>query len=305
MATKTAAPPSVGVNFGDSSFYSGGFLIPAGKYALEFTIQMFQGKDAQGNSKGDSRLGVMVKAVSLDDPKHEPYEQFYSMGSKAHLSFAPNPETGKGLVPVPGGPASGLPDSTNWAVLRKSLIDSGLPEGVFTNDISTIDGVHVVMQHIPEPAERAGFQSNTAENQESRVAKKIAVVSEILDDGKPWEGTGGMPSATAAPAAKGPSKVAPKTAPVAAKAAPAAEAVDEADILSAAVTAGSEVLEKSPKGTAWVGFRTAVFSKVKETFSADMAQAVADAFFGGDEGANSLLNQLGYSKVGAMVKPIS
>lgn len=316
--TRRAAAPIAevaGINFGDLDMYSGSILIPPGPYALEFTIQMFQGQDKQGQSKYGARLGAMVTAHSLTDPDRQgenAYKQFYSMGTDAHKSFQPNSETGKGLVAVPGGAASTLPGSTNWGIFLKSLYDSGLPKGVFMGDISVLDGVHVVMAHIPEPEERKGFTSSTSEMAgEQRGNKMVAVVSEIYDDGKPWEGKGGIPSGTTAAA---PAKTAPKVTPIVKNSLPAAAepVADDADVFTAAINAATEVFssinpatkKSNAEGMTHLAFRTSTFTQVKKTHGDDMAQAVADTYFANLDAANSLLNQLGYGSNGTMVKPI-
>src|ERR1700723_452857 len=306
VAKKVTPPVEVaGINFGDLNMYAAGGGIPPGQYALEHTVQMFQAENKAGQKLGESRLGVMVKAHSLSDSSHQgdgAYTAFYSLGTNAHKSFAPNPDTGKSLVAIPGGSGSTLPDSTNWSLLLKSYYDSGLPAGVFSNDISVLDGTHVVIAHVPEPEERKSFGSATMENAGTeRKNRTISVVSEILDDGKPWEGTGGIPTgATAVPVTKVNGAVKPT--PISKPGTKATPASDEADVLSAAVNSGSEVLEKNPKGMAWLPFRTGTFSAVKKTYGDDMAQAVQDAYFTNDDGANSLLNQLGNEKAGAMGK---
>lgn len=317
--TKKAIPPVevAGINFGDPEMYSGGGGIPPGKYALEFTVQMFQGQDKQGVSKFAARLGVMVKAHSLTDPDHtgdKAYTQFYSMGTDAHKSFAPNAETGKGLVVVPGGGAVTLPRLTNWNVFLDQMYNAGLPQGVFSNDISALDGLHAVLAHIDEPDERKSFTGGAmGASAEPKGKKTIAVVSEILDDGKPWEGTGGIPDGTAASA-----KVNGKApaGPVAVKktaSAPAQAQTDEADVLTAAQSAATTVIsgndpqtkKSNAGGMLHLKFRTGTFSAVKKTYGDDMAQAVADQFFGSADATNVLLNALGYETDGVNVTPVS
>ena len=305
MATQKAKPPVevAGVNFGDLSMYSGGGGIPPGPFALEFTVRMFAATDKQGVSKFAERLGVMVKAHSLTDPDKRgdnAYSQFYSMGSDAHKSFQPNAETGKSLVAVPGGPATTLARLTNWDVLLKSFYDSGLPQGVFTNDISVLDGMHVTMAQIDEPEERKTFTTPGSEaGAERKGSGKISVVSEIHDDGKPWEGKGGIPDGKAPATKTAPAKT---TGPQVVNK-PAETGVDEADILSAAISGASAVLEKNVKGVARLVLRTGTFKAVQDTIGEEMAQAVATTFFGSDDALNRLLSQLGYVVSGAMVKP--
>ena len=80
MAIKAAQQ----VNIGDLGTFVAGGGLPEGQYALEFEVQNYQAKKADGSTAGPSRLGVMVTAHSLTDPSAEPRNQFYSMGTKAH-----------------------------------------------------------------------------------------------------------------------------------------------------------------------------------------------------------------------------
>ena len=312
-AAAQAPPPPVveGVNFGDLGMYAGDFLLPKGDYCMFFDVLMFKGE----KSNFGERLSVRVAAYPLDNPTEEhKKEQIYSMGSKAHLSFAPNPNTGKGLVSIPGAVGATLPPSSNWGMFLKSLYDSGLPQGTFTNDLTTIDGIWAHVEHVDEPAERAGFQSATGEapRPENSGPRKIAVVTEILEGGKPWEGTGGIPAegaatpaapaAPARPALVRPPAARPAPAPARAAApAPAATASAD-DIQTAAVNGLSAVLEKNLQGLPWLQLRNQAFSAIKATNGDDMASAVTDTYFGSDDAINGLLGQLGYVKSGPAVK---
>jgi hypothetical protein len=319
--TKKAAPPveTAGVNFGEDSFYVTGGGIPNGQYALEFIVKMHQGTDKNGVAKYAARLGVMVMAHSLSDPEHQgegkAYTEFYSMGTDAHKSYAPNAETGKSLVPVPGGPGGGLPSSTNFAILRKSLVDSGLPSGIFVNDISVLDGIHVVMMKVKPPEERSTFASKSSSEVggEERSDRMISVVSEILDDGKPWEGTGGIPAGASAPVTKAPVKA---PTPIKGKTPPSAtpeetESADEADVMTAASSAAVDILnsinpmtkKSNLGGMLHLTLRTGIYSLVKKTHGEDMAQAVASTYFASTDALNELLNPIGYSSDGKTVSP--
>src|SRR5437016_3811459 len=142
--------PTAGVDFGSMGSYSGGFTLPEGDYSIEFEVAMERLNDKQqGRSP---RLGVYLHATPLAGG--DVFDQFLSMGGKAALSFAPDPNTGKGLVSIPGGAGGGLNNSTNWYMFLKSLYDCGLPEGIFTNDFTVLDGINVHTQNVPEPEER-------------------------------------------------------------------------------------------------------------------------------------------------------
>ncbi|MGH7184517.1 MAG: hypothetical protein ACREJN_21435 [Nitrospiraceae bacterium] len=308
-----AAPAVVGVNFGDLSMYGGGYSIPEGDYVwASLDILDYQAVNAQGASMGPSRLGVMISLQSMVEPAAEFRTQFYSMGGSANKSFAPNPETGKGIVPIPGAPTGTLNQSTNWALLLKSLYDSRLPVGIFTDDVSVLEGMHVHMIPTPEPAERAAFQSKTSEYREERKVQNILTVTEIKEDGKPWEGSGGLLEATAPAAAAAPAKAVAKTAKpngvAKAQAAPApAEEDGSEDLLQAALDGTSSVLEvpANADGCQKLMLRTSTFKSVSTKYGADMATAVLDTYFSSDAQLNLLIGQHGYKVVGSAIKPVS
>ena len=173
---------AIGVNFGDTSMYSGGVFLPDGKYCVYYDVMMYQPTDQKtGAPKGKSNLGVMISFYPLANPVEDAkIQKFYSMGQKADESYAPNPETGKGIVAVPGAKGQNLNDKTNWMMWLNSMEQSGLPKGVFTNDISVCDGMWVYVTSVDEPEERKGFQSATGEVQAlDRKPAKIPVVSGI------------------------------------------------------------------------------------------------------------------------------
>lgn len=306
-AVAQAAAPA-GVNFGSLDFYVAGGGLPDGDYiAVDHSAVMYQAKSQQGVSKGPPRLGVMITFQPMHDLTPEAQRtQFYSMGTNADKSFAPNPETGKGIVAVPGGPSTTVGNSTNWAMYLKSMYDCGLPEGIFMNDLSVLDGVHVHVQNVPEPEERKGFANKnvTGEAQpEERKNGTVAIVSEIKDDGKPWEGTGGIPAAATAKVNGKPGLAKPVVRAAAPKPAPVAEATGDEDVQTAALNGISSVLEKKPEGTSKLLLRTGTFSAVKAVSGDDMANAVLESFFADDATLGSLLGQVGYTLNGAMVKP--
>lgn len=316
----TPARTKVGaVSFGDLGMYVAGGGLPEGDYIIkDASVLMHQAPPNQTTGKtSPARLGVMLTLIPFHATDKgveytEEKTQFYSMGTKAHESFAPNPETGKGVIAVPGGPASNFNNSTNWAIFLKSLRDSGMPVGTFTDDSSVLEGMWVHMANVPEPAERAGFQAKTGEAAEERKAGTIAVVTEIKDDGKPWEGSGGVPDTEATPAqtkasAKtpaGPRVVAKPAAKVASKMAPASQAASgDEETLAAASSAVASVLEKNSKGCAKLILRTGTFKAVNEASGPDMAQAVINTYFSDDASLNGLLGEMGFALKGTQVVP--
>lgn len=331
--TRQAAPAAPAVNFGESSFYSGMMMMPEGDYALYHDIRMHAFTKKDGVTKGVEDLGVMVTAYPLNGG--EPHEQFYRMGRKAKESFAPNMalvvtdadgvERCKGIQAIPGSSGTGLSGMTNWDLYRKSLLDCGLPEGVFTNDISVLDGLWAHIQNQPAPAERKQFGSKTAEREgeeEQKGPDLVPVVTEILQGGEPWNGGGGLPDAASAPAPKAPAArpaAARAAAPAARTAAPARRApapapveeeeaaeeaageVTEESVAQAALEGITAVLEKDGKPMK-IKVKTGTFSHVQKLYGDEMAQAVSETL--NDEGQlKQLMASAGYKLVGAQFVP--
>lgn len=316
------------VGFLAPGFYTGGFQLPPGRYAMEHIVMMHNPiKDNGQKAWKNDALGVMLYAYSLDKPGTEPHEQFLSLGSKAHLSFVPSAD-GKGLEPIPGGASTGAPKLTNWGIYFKSLQDCGLVEGVIAaHDISGLDGIWVVTDLVPEPEERKGFARNATtseaaeEPQEERKGSgKTVIVTEIIEGGKPWEGGGGFPDATvappappappaaraAAPARPAPAAVGPRAVPPARPAVQppaAAPAASQDDVMAAASAGVTEVLSDpaNANGCAKLKVRTGAFKYVKATYGDEMAQAVTALFDSGDDVVNAVLGPLGYKVSGINV----
>lgn len=315
MATlaKKAPAKAAGFDFGNLSAYSSGGGLPEGDYAIvEVSVKMYSFTKQDGSKAGEERLGAMFTFRPLAGG--EDVEQFYSMGSKAHLSWEPN-ESGKGINPVVGGPGTAPNASTNWAAFVKSLFDSGLPVGVLSDDLGVLEGAWVHMQNVAEPEGRKGFRaaSGEAAGQVEDKPRTIAVVSEIKEDGRPWEDSGGVPevgTAAEAPTTVAKSKVAVKTAlKVATKVAPApveaAEEEDEADIEVAAINGIAEVLGNNPNGCAKLILKTSTFKAVTQAFGDDgpaMAQKVINKYFKDDATLNTILEGLSFKVAGPLIK---
>jgi hypothetical protein len=340
------------VSFGQLADYSGGAQLPEGDYCLYFDVRVHQATDKlSGAARGQANLGVMIQAWDLHDPVAEPKEKFVSMGSKAKLTFQPN-ASGKGLALVPGGPAGSLNNKTNWFYLLESLYQCGMPEGVFSNDLTTIDGIHVHLSNIPEPEERKSYRKGAKTavvdpdekaDDEPKGSGLMPVITEIYETGRPWEGTGGVPTAPlaiaptaqatpvhAAPppalAQPGPRPVAARPAPVAAApvtrapaapprapARPAPVAVVQApaeqngDLQDVALTAIGNVLvqDKYKGGAPKLTLRTEVFKLAKTAAGEAAAQSVLSQFFSTDAKLAELLNTVGYGINGSMIVPLS
>lgn len=313
VVKRAVAPALVPVNFLDMGMYSGGAYIPDGNYILFHNIIMHQATDKQGTPKGPARLGCMVDFFPFDNPVEEAkLQQFYSMGSKAHESFAPNPDTGKGLVLVPGSKGGNLNDKTNWFEYLKGFFNSGLPEGIGLNDISAIDGTHAHITNVEEPADRQSFQSNTSEvEQAQRKPGKIAVVTEILEGGAPWEGGGGIPEAGVATSSKlapklvgNPAKAPVKITPKAPVSAPEPETDDLAELKDLASDAMANELAKAPAtGFPRATLRTKVFTAIKKSHGEEVASSIVTNFFENEDNLAVVLGEMGYSVQGLNVKP--
>jgi hypothetical protein len=257
----------------------------------------------------------------------EPREAMWGLGRKAHESFLPHPDTGKGLVKVqnPNGTQPLNPNS-NWALFLKSLYDVGLPEGVFVNDLTVLDGIHLRTELIDEPEERKNFksQSVTGDVQEApRAPGKIAVAAEILEGGAPWDGGGGFAEAeeapkptakkTAAPVAKVAPKLvtkkAPEPEPEPEEEAAEEEAAEESgvseDVMEAALEGMAEVMrdKAKAKGSTRVMFKTGMFKAVTAKHGEDMAQAVQGIW---EDPATiaTVLGEYGMKLVGTNIVPV-
>lgn len=297
------------VSFGNLDMYAAGGGLAEGDYVLaDMTNMMFQATNQAGATFGPARLGCMVQLQSMAEPAAEFKTQFYSMGSSAHESFQPS-ANGKGLVAVPGGKATVLNDATNWMAFLKSLYNAGLPAGIFDNDLSVLEGTHVHLAPQAPPKERSGFQSKTAEVAvEQAKPRDIMVVTEIKEDGKPWENTGGLLEAAPAPATAAKPAAAKRAAvaaaaPVAAAASAATDgAVSAEDLQEAASNGITAYLEANPNGGTKLALRMATHKNVAASLGPDVAKLVVDTFFKGDAELNSIINVLGFKVVGAEVK---
>lgn len=333
MAVRRAAapPPPVAaggsVNFGDDNFYSGGLGLPEGDYALGFHTQMFQPTKQTGQPVGQPFLCVMLTAYPIDANGAligEPSEHPLGVGRKAHMSFVPSAD-GKGFDAVPGGPSAGMNDMTNWSIFRKSMRDCGLPDGILANDLSVLDGIWVHTRNVPEPEGRRELRSQTGEaalnaaGQEDNRTRMVPTVVEIKANGKPWEGTGGIPGEQAAPAAAAAPgrRVAPKpaapavaagrriapAAPVAPAANGHADEISHEELMAAALDGMTDFLVKpaNANGATKIALRAGSFTELTKKYGDDMATAVVETFFVDDATLDTVINQLGYRVFGPKV----
>lgn len=298
LPKKTQAPVQDGVNFLSYGLYVSGGGLPAGNYWWEdCSLVLHNGFNPQKPQQ--TKLGVMIKLHDLQDLKGDVKPVFYGLGTKAHLSFAPDP-TGKKLVPIPGAPACQFYDSTNFAVLLKSLIDCDpVIQTLATNDLSVFDGIWAHMEPVPEPESRKGFSQGATTGEatlEPRKDQTIPVVTNILDNGKPWEGTGGRPKGSitvTAPKVNGAPAVV---------AAPAASTDD--DLKSAAISGLSVVLEKKPEGCTKLLGRVNAIKSITDTYGAEISTAVTAQYFDDEAAFSAVLGELGYTLSGGTIKPL-
>lgn len=317
-AARRGASPAVQqpevFNLGDRSQYSEGgslFTFVESDYALEFQIALFQGFKPKPTDP--MRVGVWIHFHPLVEGVEKPESKFLSFGTNMEKSWMPS-EDGKSIVAIPGGPKAPLMGMTNWALFLDSLTNSGLENGVFTGDISVLDGMHAHCAEIPEPEERKGFQSKTAEvaTASARRPNKVVVVTEII--AKPWEGEGGIPEAeaAAAPAAR-PAAAAAK--PITGRtlsrkpAAPAAETdpaqMTDDDLLTLAEQVVSTIMAENPKGLTTSSLKTTAFEAVSKTNGDDVAQFVQENILNDAGTLGTVLGTLGYGVKGITVKPLA
>lgn len=353
IAKKGPAPAAgAAPNFGDLGWYvAGGFKLPPGLWAMVFTVQMHLAKKADGTPVQGARprLAVIAECTPIDkDGAHTGgavQESIWGMGTKAHESWQPNPDTGKGLLPVanPNGNQP-LNPSSGWGLMLKSLYDCGLPEGVFVNDLSALDGIWVRTENVPEPDEwknikdpvvqtgeaavLAAAAGQPVQQQKKREPGHVTVVSEILEDGMPWSGGGGVPELTEEPAA--PTAKAAKPA-VAAKPATTAkpavagpkamvkkpakveyvapegmpeELAELAEMVEAAATQVLE-LDANAKGCSRLILKTGVYNRIAAAHGDEHGEAAKANFFadGTEDALNLVLARLGYEFNGSKVVP--
>lgn len=321
--TPPPAPAGGSVNFGGDGFFTGGLGLPEGNYAVTFGTQMFQATKADGTaSRVPPFLAVMGTFYPIDPQSGaligEPIEHPMGCGSAAHESFVPSAD-GKGFDAVPNGKAQGMWNLSAFGIFFDSLKNAGLPPGLITSSFEPLDGIWIHTQNIPEPEEKRAFSKRaraktgaaamSGQEDDTDRVRLVTVVTEILEGGKPWEGSGGIPDAEAAP--KAPARVAARpgprpvaqTARPAARPAPAPAPAPEEDTATAALNACAEVLGAKPNGLTKVALKTEAFAATKKTYGDDVAQAVMSDFLQSDETLNMILGELGFSIQGLMVKP--
>lgn len=186
------------VNFLDYDDYSSGGGIPNGRYVMFFDPMDFAPEPRAGQKRTEPRLGVMVTAYN-PEAKDDIHTQFLGFGKGFNKCYTINPDTGKGLVVIPGQTPLPFPASSNWGYFLKSMKDNGLGKGVATNDLSVFDGLWADVAQVPEPEDRKGFRNNSksmseAEDEpEIKGSGKILQIVQFVEGGVPWEGGGGLP----------------------------------------------------------------------------------------------------------------
>lgn len=290
--------------------YSTGGGIPDGDYLwVDLSVLMHTPTKKDGTVVGAPRLAVRV---TMDPPNgaqtvEERREQTYSMGTKAHLTYQPDPETAKRIIPIPGAPAASIYEGSNFNLLLKSLYDSGMPQDYAMDDLRSLEGILVHITSIDEPVERAGFRTqNQTEVQDApKKPSKIPVVSQVIK--APW--LGNMAAAAPVPLTKPAvphavtpiSNVAASVVPVNGTPAPAAgqPILDEE---SAAVQAIMEILDASPGNkTSKLNLQTGAFRILK---SHPGKQSIMNTYFANNDNLAALLSQLGYGINAGAIAPL-
>ena len=111
----------------------------------------------------------------LDRGDGEEVQQYFSLGKAT--DWLPS-DDGKTLTPV--GKATGLANSSNWAIFVTALVNAGFPENKIEDDITCFEGLEGHVDRIPAP-ERKGLV-NKKEDATVLVMTKIHKL--------PWEKKG-------------------------------------------------------------------------------------------------------------------
>lgn len=322
--------PAVGINFLDYDQYQSGGGIPNGRFILYFDPMNFKPEPRSGVRQqfSDARLGVMVTAYNPDN-KDDIHTQFLAFGKDLNKAYTVNPDPNiKGLLPIPGAAAIPFPASSNWGYFLKSMLDMGMPRNYATNDLTAMDGVWADVAQNPEPEDRKGYRNSAkamseVEAPEIKGSGKILQIVDFVENGKPWEGGGGMPEGfpehnitnilkKPAPATAGAAKPSPRPGPVAPKPGPkppvsaakgpakpapkaAAEAtdLDPMEVHDAAIQAIAAILGENVDGLLRIKLRNGVFANSNKTNPA-MGQAILEQFFATDDSLNGILGEIGY-----------
>ena len=304
------------VNFGADGFFTGAIGLPEGNYACSFSWQIYQPVKADGTpSKTPAFLAAIGEVTPIDQQGNalgEPTEMVLSCGRDAHESFLPS-EDGKGLVGVPNGKSAGIWSLSNFAIFFDSLKQVGLPPGLISASLEPLDGVWLHLTNIPEPEQKKAAAKKaraktgmsaimSGGQQDDDRERTVIVATEILEGGKPWEGTGGIPDGSAPKAApkKAATPAAKKTVAAPAPAAPAA--TDDETVGTAALETVAQVLGSYPQGMTKVNLRVQAFQALTKTYGDEIAQA-AQALLQTDDMLTAVLGEVGYKIVGLMVKP--
>lgn len=313
----------------DNYTETGGFALPKGRYCMFFDFILHTPMDKQGTVKGDTKLALRASCYDPADPTIEPKEAIWGMGKKAHNMYLPDPDDPKRLVPVigqDGKEATGQLDTrTNFFIFFKSMLDCQLPVDKMYDDegfptLANIDGIWMDTEQADEPESRKEMGKVQATGQvapEPRKPMKITVCVNIPDEGKPWEGTGGMPEAAAPAKPKAPVKPAPKapakpTAPARPQppakrpAPPVAEpepepgdGEDQAELGTIALDIISDVLgiEGFQDKISTMKMQVEVIKAAKKKFKSDeMGTAIVAEYFSPEGGGDreAILNSIGY-----------
>jgi hypothetical protein len=285
----------VRASFLKPDFYQSGGGVTEGDYACTFDVKMHKGE----KSEREARLGVQIHFHPLEGG--EPIEWFYSMGTKAHESWAPT-QDGKGITARVNGLGKPLPQLTNWQFFLDNLYNAGLPD-TFDGDLAPLDGIYLHIKPTKSPNERKGFSSGNAATSEAGAPEQrqndfpIGVPTLILPNGAPWEdGYLGMPEVSVAQAKKVNGVAGKATTAPAKTAAKKTAAVDHSglDAGTAAITAVGEVLNKNPQGCSKLLLRTGAFKWIKDNVSDEVAQEAQNDILMNDDELGAILGMVDF-----------
>lgn len=197
-------------------------------------------------------LALHAALVYDDNGKAASVDQYFSAGDLSR--FQPS-EDGTHAVAV--GSAKGMADSTNAALLIKSILDCGFPIDKFGDgDVSAMDGLVAHVNRIPQP-KRGG---NIPEKNAAGFDKTVMIVTKIHQ--MPWE-TPGQPGrpASARPTARTTTTARTAAPPATRTAAPAPSNTDATsdDLTIAAAEILVQVLDAKQGTVAKTGISSGAF----------------------------------------------
>lgn len=137
---------------------------------LRFTLESPPG---YAEKSSNDRVSLFVKAILVDQSDQKEYEHFWSAGDSSR--FMPS-EDGTSANRMKG--SGGLGNSTNLAIVMRSIVDAGFPEDKITAEITCFEGMVAHMKRIA--VARKGLLKQEGQREQTCLA-----VEKILK--MPWE----------------------------------------------------------------------------------------------------------------------